>query len=139
VSGSLTIDGTTITAMQVSVDMTTLQSDDSRRDERLRADGLQTDQFPTATFTLTKPIEVGSVPKDGHTIQAAAVGDLTLHGVTRSVEVSIQAQRSGDEIEAIGSVDVVLTDHGIEAPTGFLVLSIANTGTIELHLLFQPA
>jgi hypothetical protein len=59
--------------------------------------------------------------------------------VTRSVEVSIQAQRNGNEIEAIGSVDVALTDYGIEAPTGFLVLSIANTGTIELHLLFQPA
>ena len=139
VSGSLTIDGTTITAMQVSVDMTTLQSDDSRRDERLRTDGLQTDQFPTATFTLTKPIEVGSVPKDGQTIQAVAVGDLTLHGVTRSVEISIQAQRNGSEIEAIGSVDVALTDYAIEAPTGFLVLSIANIGTIELHLLFQPA
>lgn len=139
VSGSLTIDGTTITAMQVSVDMTTLQSDDSRRDERLRTDGLQTDQFPTASFTLTKPIEVGSMPKDGQTIQAVAVGDLTLHGVTRSVEVSIQAQRNGNEIEAIGSVDVALTDYAIEAPTGFLVLSIANTGTIELHLLFQPA
>jgi polyisoprenoid-binding protein YceI len=137
VSGSLTIDGTAITAMQVTVDMTTLTSDDSRRDDRLRTDGLQSNQFPTATFNLTKPIEVGSVPKDGQTIQAVAVGDLTLHGVTRSVEVSIQAQRNGDGIEAIGSVDVALTDYGIVAPTGFLVLSIANTGTIELHLLFQ--
>ena len=139
VSGSMTIDGTAITAMQVTVDMTTLQSDDNRRDERLRTDGLQTDEFPTATFTLTQPIEVGSVPKERQTIQAVAVGDLTLHGVTRSVQVSIQAQRNGDGIEAIGSVDVALTDYGIQAPTGFLVLSIANTGTIELHLLFQRA
>jgi polyisoprenoid-binding protein YceI len=139
VSGSMTIDGTAITAMKVTVDMTTLQSDDSRRDERLRTDGLQTDEFPTATFTLTRPIDVGSVPKERQTIQAVAVGDLTLHGVTRSVQVSIQAQRNGDEIEAIGSVDVALTDYGIQAPTGFLVLSIANTGTIELHLLFQRA
>src|SRR3989454_909902 len=139
VSGSMTIDGTAITAMQVTVDMTTLQSDDSRRDERLRTDGLQTDEFPTATFTLTEPIEVGSVPKERQTIQAVVVGDLTLHGVTRSVRVSIQAQRNGDEIEAIGSVGVALTDYGIQAPTGFLVLSIAYTGTIELHLLFQRA
>ena len=51
--------------------------------------------------------------------------------------MSLQAQRNGDEIEAIGSVDVTLTDYGIQAPTGFLVLSIADTGTIELHLLFQ--
>jgi polyisoprenoid-binding protein YceI len=139
VSGSMTVDGTAITAMQVTVDMTTLQSDDSRRDERLRTDGLETDEFPTATFTLTQPIEVGSVPKERQTIQAVAVGDLTLHGVTRSVQVSVQAQRNGSEIEAIGSADVALTDYGIQAPTGFLVLSIANTGTIELHLLFQRA
>ena len=138
VSGSMTIDGTTITALQVTVDMTTLQSDDSRRDDRLRTDGLETDRFPTATFSLTKPIEVGAVPKVGQTIQAVAVGDLTLHGVTRAVDVSIQAQRDGDEVEAIASVGVALTDYGIEAPTGFLVLSIANTGTIELHLLFRP-
>src|SRR6266480_621205 len=138
VSGSMTIDGTTITALQVTVDMTTLQSDDSRRDDRLRTDGLETDRFPTATFSLTKPIEVGAVPKVGQTIQAVAVGDLTLHGVTRAVDVSIQAQRNGDEVEAIASVGVALTDYGIEAPTGFLVLSIANTGTIELHLLFRP-
>ena len=138
VSGSMTIDGTTITALQVTVDMTTLQSDDSRRDERLRTDGLQSDEFPTATFTLTQPIEVGSVPKERQTIQAVAVGDLTLHGVTRAVDVSIQAQRNGDEVETIASVGVALTDYGIEAPTGFLVLSIANTGTIELHLLFRP-
>jgi polyisoprenoid-binding protein YceI len=87
------IDGITITAMQVSVDMTTLQSDDSRRDERLRTDGLQTGQFPTATFTLTKPIEVGSVPKDGQTIQAVAVGDLTLHGVPGALRCP--SKRSG--------------------------------------------
>src|SRR4029079_19124959 len=78
VSGSLTIDGTAITAMQVSVDMATLQSDDSRRDERLGTDGLQTDRFPTATFTLTKPIEVGSVPKDGPTHPHLAARELTL-------------------------------------------------------------
>ena len=32
---------------------------------------------------------------------------------------------------------VVITDSGIELPTGFIVLSIADTGTIEFHVLFQ--
>src|SRR5205807_9703216 len=94
VSGSMTIDGTAITAMEVTVDMTTLQSDDSRRDERLRTDGLQTDEFPTATFTLAQPIEVGSVPKERQTIQAVAVGDLTLHGLTRTSRLPTPAQRN---------------------------------------------
>jgi polyisoprenoid-binding protein YceI len=139
VTGSMTIDGTTITDLEVTVDMTTLASDDDRRDNSLRDRGLQTDQFPTATFTLTEPIEVGDVPKDGQTIEVMAVGDLTLHGVTKQVSVPIQAQIGGGRIQAIATIDVALADYDIEAPTGFLVLSIADTGTIELHLLFQKA
>jgi hypothetical protein len=34
-------------------------------------------------------------------------------------------------------VDVVLADYQITPPTGFLVLSIADQGKIEMHLLFQ--
>jgi polyisoprenoid-binding protein YceI len=139
VTGSMTIDGTTITDLEITVDMTTLASDDDRRDNSLRERGLQTGQFPTAAFTLTQPIEVGDVPKDGQTIEVTAVGDLTLHGGTKQVSVPIQAQIDGDTIQAIASVDVALADYDIEAPTGFLVLSIADTGTIELHLLFQKA
>ena len=137
VTGSMTIDGTTITALSINVDMTTLQSDESRRDESLRSRGLETDAFPTATFTLTQPIDVGKHPKDGERIEVTAVGDLTLHGVTKSVQVPIQAQVKGGEIEAIASVDVVLADYQITPPTGFLVLSIADQGKIEMHLLFQ--
>jgi hypothetical protein len=103
-----------------------------------RTDGLQTDQFPTASFTLTKSIEVASVPKGGQTIKPsprATSRFMASPGASR-----YRSKRSGgDEIEAIGSVDVALTDYAIEAPTWFLVLSIANNGTIELHLLFQPA
>jgi len=137
VTGSMTIDGTTITALEVTADMTTLQSDKEQRDKQLRERGLQTDQFPSATFTLTDPIDLGAKPKDGETIDAAATGDLTLHGVTKQVSVQIQAVKSGDQVQAIATFDVALADYGIEPPTGFLVLSIADTGTIELHLLFQ--
>jgi len=139
VSGSMTIEGTSITALDVTVDMTTLQSDRPQRDDQLRQRGLETDRFPTATFRLTTPIEVGDRPKDGETVQLTAVGDLTLHGVTKQVSVPIQAAIGGDRIEAVASFDVALADYGIEKPTGFLILSIADTGTIELHLLFQHA
>jgi polyisoprenoid-binding protein YceI len=137
VTGSMTIDGTTITALSISVDMTTLRSDEDRRDESLRSRGLETDAFPTATFTLTQPIDVGKRPAQAERIEVTAVGDLTLHGVTKSVQVPIQAQVNGDEIEAVASVDVALADFQITPPTGFLVLSIADHGTIEMHLLFQ--
>jgi polyisoprenoid-binding protein YceI len=139
VSGSMTIDGTSITALEVTVDMTTLVSDRPQRDDQLRERGLETDRFPTATFALTQPIEVGSRPRDGETIELTAMGDLMLHGVTKQESVPIQAEITGDRIQAIASFDVALADYDIEPPTGVVILSIADTGTIELHLLFQKA
>src|SRR5262245_10219278 len=59
VTGTMTVDGTKVTAAEFSADLTTLQSDDSRRDGQLRNQGIQTGQFPTATFKLTTPIHFG--------------------------------------------------------------------------------
>ena len=137
VSGSMTLSDSQVTALDVSVDMTTLTSDDDRRDNQLRERGLQTDAFPTATFSLTEPIEISRVPDIGEQIEATATGDLTLHGVTKQVTVPVTAQWTGERIEIVGSIDITITDFGIEKPTGFIVLSIADTGTIELHLLFE--
>ena len=64
-------------------------------------------------------------------------GDLTLHGVTRSVEIPIQGQLlDGGAIVVVGALDVALADYEIEPPTGFAVLSIDDVGTIELQLAF---
>jgi polyisoprenoid-binding protein YceI len=55
VTGEMTIEGTTVTGLEVTVDMTTLRSDDDRRDSQLSGRGLETAQYPTATFSLTEP------------------------------------------------------------------------------------
>lgn len=136
VEGSMTIDGTTIADLDVTVDMTTLTSDDDRRDGQLAERGLETATFPTATFTLTTPVELGEAPAQGDTVTAEATGELTVHGVTREVTVPVEARWDGDTIEAVASFDVALADHDIEPPVGFLVLSIADTGTVEMHLRF---
>jgi polyisoprenoid-binding protein YceI len=137
VSGTLTLDGSTITAVDVTADLTSLQSDDDRRDGQLRRQAIQTEQFPTSTFTLTSPIELGSVPVDGETIRATASGELTLHGVTKAVEVPIEATLSGDVVTVIGSIEIRFADYGIEQPTSMLVLSIEDHGTMELQLHFR--
>jgi hypothetical protein len=59
-----------------------------------------------------------------------------MHGVTRSVTVPVDTRRTDSEIEVVASFDVTLADYDIEAPVGFSVLSVADTGTGEMHLLF---
>jgi polyisoprenoid-binding protein YceI len=137
VTGTLTLDGTSITAVDVSADLTRLTSDDNRRDGQLRRQAIETELFPTATFTLTTPIELDSVPADGQAIDATATGELTLHGVTKTVQIPIKARLSGTVVTVTGSVDIQFADYGIQQPTSFLVLSIEDHGTIELQLHFR--
>src|SRR6185503_19837387 len=68
VTGTLTLTGTSISSVEITADLTRLKSDDDRRDGQLRRQAIETDQFPCATFKLTTPIELGSVPADGQTI-----------------------------------------------------------------------
>ncbi len=137
VTGTLALSGTQITSVEVTANLQTLKSDDDRRDGQLQRQAIQTDQFPQATFKLTSPIELGSVPADAQAISATATGELTLHGVTRTVEVPVQAQLSGDVVTVAGSIDILFADYGVERPTSFLVLSIEDHGIMEFQLHFR--
>ena len=134
VTGSVTFAGSTVTAVDMTADLTTLQSDSDRRDGQLRSQALETGEFPTATFTLTEPIELETVPADGEVVSATATGDLTIHGVTKSVQIPIEAQVSGDVVTVTGSTEIVFADYGMDRPSSFMVLSIADRGTMEFQL-----
>lgn len=139
VSGSFTLAGTTISAATISADLTGLTSDDPRRDGQLTQRGLETSTYPTATFVLSSPIALGSLPADGQIVKATATGQLTLHGQTRSVQVALEAKLSGGVIAVTGSLPITFGDYGITPPTSFLALSVAAQGTLELQLLFTHA
>jgi len=136
VSGTMTIEGSNVTAVAISADLTTLVSNDSRRDGQLSHQGIETSQFPTATFKLTSPIALGSVPADGTTVKVTATGDLTLHGQTKSVQIALEAKLSNGVIVVTGSLPIRFSDFGITAPSSFAVLSVSSNGTMELQLFF---
>ena len=136
VTGSMTLNGSVLEAVSIEVDMTSLRSDSNSRDDQLRNRGLETDAFPSASFVLTSPVDLGSVPADGTTVSATATGDLTLHGVTRSVEIALDGTLVEGTIAVVGSLEVALADFDIEPPVGFRVLTIEDQGVFEVQLAF---
>jgi polyisoprenoid-binding protein YceI len=136
VSGTITIDGTTLTATSIEADMSELTTDDSRRDRSAR-DALETSQFPSATFVLTSPIDLGDAATTGARAAVTATGDLTVHGVTKSVNFPLEAQLTGNNIVVVGSLDVLFSDFGVTAPTSRIALSVDDHGTLELQLFFS--
>ena len=140
VSGSLTVDSeTTVGAADVTAGLQALESDEERRDNAIRTRGLETERFPEATFTLTGPLELPSPPTPGERTSVTATGELTLHGVTKPVDVPVEARWNGSTIEVVGTIDIAFADYDIEAPSVGGFVSVEDEGEIELQLTFVPA
>jgi polyisoprenoid-binding protein YceI len=135
VTGELVLEGTTVAEATFEVDMATFESDESRRDGQFEGRIMEVDQFPTATFVLTEPIALGAEPADGETVEVEATGELTLHGVTRSVTIPLAARRDGSTLAVDGSLTVTFADYGIDDPSGGPA-SVGDDGELEVLLVF---
>ena len=139
IEASLSFDGAAVTAVEIVADLRTLRSDQSFRDGALRERGLESDTYPFATFRLTESIVIERLPVDGDTLSATVAGTLELHGVTNAVQIVLEGQYVDGLVVVSGSTEIVLTDYEIEAPTGFRVLSIEESGQMEFQVVFEPA
>jgi len=137
VTGTVTVEGDSVTAATIDVDVASIATDSGNRDGYFRDDAMEASTYPTATFVLTQPIDAG-VPADGDVETVEATGDLTMHGVTQSVTVSLQAALSGDGVQISGSVPVTFSDYGVEAPS-FGFVQVEDSGTVEFLVSATPA
>jgi len=139
ITGSMTLTGSVVSNVQITADMTALASDNDQRDGQLTHQAIETDTFPSASFKTTGPIDLGTIPTNGTVVAVNATGALTLHGVTRTVTISLQAVRQGGIIAVTGTLPIVFSDYSIQKPTSFSLISVDDHGTMELHLLFTHA
>jgi polyisoprenoid-binding protein YceI len=138
VTGDLTIEAMALTAAMVTVDLTSLESDEGFRDGAAQRT-LETDQFPEAVFTTTEPVDLGAGPGEGTAVDADVAGELTLHGVTQPVVAALEAELVDGVIIVTGSIQIALPDYGLEAPVLGPVVSVSDQGEIEFQLFFTPS
>ena len=139
VTGTMTVAGGSVTEGSFTVDMTTLTSDEGRRDQVIKSRGLEADQFPKATFALTEPITLPTEVADGETFAATATGDLTLHGVTKAVTIELTGRASGDTFAVQGSAPVAMADYDIEPPSVGGFVKVSDSGSFEFLVTFTRA
>lgn len=71
-----------------SVDVGSIATTEPARDTYFRDTALQFNQFPKATFTFANPVAV-VCPRAGQPQSFTATGEFTLHGVTKTVTVTL--------------------------------------------------
>ena len=136
VTGELVIEASRVMAATFSVDVGTITSDSSKRDNQFTGNIMDVSTYPTADFVLTTPIDFDSIPLPGFQLTATATGDLTLHGVTRSVTFEVTTEYASNVIGVLGSIDITFADYGIANPSNAFV-STGDTGLLEFVLAFE--
>lgn len=136
VSGSIELDGTVLAAAEIVADLTGIKSDQARRENAIQR-ALNTSTNPQATFVLSEPIELGEGAADGDVVEAEAVGDLTINGITQSIRLAVRAQLLDGKILVTASMDLEFSDFEVSAPSAPIVLSVEDSGVLELQLWFS--
>ena len=125
-SGSVSTDG----SFEFTLDLTTFESDQSRRDSRVSslfaAD-------PNAVFTSDSFVWPDG--PDGIPVAFDVTGTMTINSTERDLTWQVEARRDGSTISVTGETDIKLTDFGIEPPSIAGIVEVQDEARLEV--LFQ--
>ena len=135
VSGTVTIEEGRLIGTDITVDMGSITSNDARREFPIRR-AVMADEFPTATFVLTSPVDLPAGLATGETVTVDATGDLTVAGTTNEATFTIDALVRDDGFGVItGSTTITWEDYGVTPPSAPIVVSIDESGIVEFQLI----
>lgn len=138
VTGSAEISGTSLSETRIVVDLASVETDATQRDEYFRTQAIDTATHPEAVFTLTAPVDVAALAETG-TATVTVPGTLEINGQTQDVRIELTLARSEDgSLTVVGAADMTWSDYGVEAPDlGFV--SVEDAGQIEFSLVLAAA
>lgn len=105
-----------VTAMNVTVDLRTLQTDSPRRDNYVRQHTLETDIYPYATFVSVSTQGLSTSYSDGQTVRFQLTGNMAMHGKTNKEVFDVQGKVVGNTITGTATSTIYMTDFGIDPP-----------------------
>lgn len=121
----------------IVVNVASLQSDQSRRDNFIKSNTLHTQRFPDVRFVpteikgLTAPL-----PTQG-SADITITGLLTIRDVTRPVEWRGTAHFTPDGMRVTADTVITFQQFEIDKPRVALVLSVADEIRLEVDILFR--
>lgn len=132
-------DGMPLECSRWDVDLRTLTSDESRRDNYLYNNTLETGEFPLATFVLTSVEGLDAALIDGEETTFTLVGNLTVHGVTKLVSWEATVTKDGEKLTGSAKTTFNMPDFDIEPPKVGPVISLDETVVLEIDITAQQA
>lgn len=115
-SGTLVVDVAT-SKVQAAVLMTNFVFEKALMQEHFNENYVESSKYPKATFkgTIDDPAKVNFSKDGSYTVNIS--GDLTMHGVTKTVKAPANIQVKGGKVSASTTFEVKLADYDISVPS----------------------
>lgn len=126
-------------ASKFEVDVSSLTSDRSNRDNYVRRNVLQTDQYPLVVFV---PRLVSGLPfplPEAGSLSFQLSGDLTIRDVTREVTWEVSGELEGGRAVGQAQTSFTFADFDLTQPRVPVVLSIEDQIILEIDIVLQQA
>ena len=121
------------------VDLVSLESDQSRRDNYLRRNTLKTDSFPSVTFVPTSARGLPAMLPATGDLTFELVGDLTVRNVTKSVTWQVKGTRgSSGAVTGTATTSFNFAEFSLPVPKVARVLSVDDKITLEYDFNLVP-
>jgi polyisoprenoid-binding protein YceI len=140
VTGTIVVktDGTIVSPeSKFVIDLRTLKSDRTQRDNFLRRNVLQTDQYPYVVFVPTQVSGLPSTLPQSGPVSFKLIGDLTIRNVTKPVTWDVTGQVQGNEFTGQATTTFKFEDFSLTQPRVPVVLSVENNIHLELDVSLQ--
>ena len=122
-----------ISNLLIRVDLSTLKSDSSLRDNSIKTQWLESNIFPEATFKIEN-LELANKNFDS-LIEDTIVGQLSIREIVIDTPFSLTAYYSKEEIHVSGYTEIDTTWFGFDAPTKFNAWEVLNPIGITVDLV----
>jgi len=131
-AGAVVVENGEIKPSKVTVDLRTLKSDESRRDQRIRSQGLESDKYPFAEFAIEQAS--AKIPADGTEVSLKLSGTMKIHGTSKPFAFYAKVSLKGDTLVIHADQSFDMNEFGITPPSIAGMLTV-NPG-VKLHVDF---
>ncbi len=129
-----------MTSTTITVQLANLASVDSvagynvTNRDRIVQRSLEVSSFPTASFTA-QSVALPAGVDTGQAVNITVPGQLTVHGVTKTVTANLQLRVTGTTAQIAGTINTNMTEFGVSPPSiGFTTVQPAVTIEFSLNL-----
>jgi polyisoprenoid-binding protein YceI len=127
------------TNSKFTVDVSTLRTDSSMRDNYVARNILQSDQFPQAVFvpTQTKGLPA-TIPQSG-SLTYQLIGNLTIRNVTKPITWDVTGSITNGIAGGTATTSFTFEDFNLSQPSVPIVLSVVDKITLTITISLKPA